>query len=89
MIGLFGHVALDDTGDPVEVLEILTAISSEPLPFKPLGKDSGGTWRWYCPKLAPDGTCTIYEGRPHACRAYEIGQDQNCFYWEDPADGGA
>lgn len=36
------------------------------------------SWQFSCPKLGPDGRCTIYETRPDTCRVFEPGSDPIC-----------
>jgi Fe-S-cluster containining protein len=57
------------------------------LPFRPAEQETDGTWRWWCPALARDGRCSIYETRPQLCRDYRAGSDGLCaHYWPDPDD---
>ena len=59
-----------------------------PFPFEaiqpePPGSDDANEspwdfWKWSCPKLAPDGRCSIYENRPAVCRQFEAGSDKLC-----------
>jgi Fe-S-cluster containining protein len=35
-------------------------------------------WLFSCPKLGPDGRCTIYADRLDTCRMYEAGEDELC-----------
>lgn len=48
------------------------------------GKDANGRECAYticsCPKLTPDGKCSIYEERPWACRSFVPGSDSLCVF---------
>lgn len=70
------------------------------LPFEPLEKFEGPwidqesgrpyeTWALTCPKLGPDGRCTIYEDRPDLCRRYEAASDGLCVHYTPAIERGA
>ena len=67
-----------------DVEETLARRSAEPLPFRAMFRRTDGEWVWWCPNLRMDGTCGDYDNRPQTCRDYGIGEDPNCYYWEDP-----
>ncbi|NTU99074.1 hypothetical protein HGA64_03655 [Candidatus Falkowbacteria bacterium] len=48
-------------------------------PFKAKRYDLANShWRFYCPKLSEDGSCSIYETRPDICRSYLPKSDKLC-----------
>ncbi len=67
------------------------------LPFKPLPADLGmvdfdmqhhklyGTPAFTCPKLTPQGRCSIYHSRPQLCRDYQPLTDSMCAEYTPPA----
>ncbi len=75
--------------------EIRRFLAEKGLPFEPLrrmdiwrGGDDEGAWleKWFfsCPKLGPDGRCTIYEDRPNLCKIYAPGTDHMCVHVRGP-----
>lgn len=44
-------------------------------------------WWWTCPKVTPEGRCSIYEDRPETCRIYEPASDHLCVHFGG-AEGG-
>jgi Fe-S-cluster containining protein len=71
------------------VKHYLDFLAGEPMPWIPLGPgqkkfDREGReyshWRFDCPKLGPDGRCTIYENRPQACRTFVPGSTEVCAF---------
>jgi Fe-S-cluster containining protein len=43
--------------------------------------------RFTCPKVTPEGRCSIYETRPQLCRDYAPGQDRLCVMYVPQSDG--
>ena len=41
-------------------------------------------WLFSCPKLGPNGRCTIYKDRPELCKTYEPGNDMMCVHVRGP-----
>lgn len=39
-------------------------------------------WRFSCPKLGPDGRCTIYRNRPEPCRNFEPASEKLCVHFK-------
>jgi Fe-S-cluster containining protein len=64
------------------------------MPFKPLRIDpqkhdgeadsSLVAVRFTCPKVTPEGRCSIYETRPQLCRDYAAGSDKLCVMYVEP-----
>ncbi len=78
------HGQVRETGWPVMLPARISQASLEDfehvqigLPFMPLWRTPGGTWRFWCPELV-DGRCSIYEHRPALCRHYKAGSDGLC-----------
>jgi len=40
--------------------------------------------RFTCPKVTPEGRCSIYETRPQLCRDYKAGSDKLCVMYVEP-----
>jgi Fe-S-cluster containining protein len=63
------------------------------LPFKPLRIDADDAnpvegmvlVRFTCPKVTPEGRCSIYETRPQLCRDYQAGEDKLCVMYVEAA----
>ena len=62
------------------------------MPFKPLRVDPMFqdahpglvSLRFTCPKVTPEGRCSIYETRPQLCRDYAAGSDKLCVMYVEP-----
>ncbi len=54
------------------------------LPFTPLVPEQVQPgwwfWRYSCPKVTPDGRCSIYDVRPQLCRDFEPESDGLCVH---------
>lgn len=44
--------------------------------------------RFTCPKVTPEGRCSIYEDRPKLCRDYQAGEDKLCVMYVEPVTEG-
>ncbi len=70
--------------------DIRKDMASKWLPFEPVRPDfrevkRGDKLYWWftCPKVTPEGRCSIYENRPGLCRAFNAGDDPLCVHYRD------
>jgi Fe-S-cluster containining protein len=74
--------------------EATTRMEQYGMPFQPLridpqkwnGDEETGlvAVRFTCPKVTPEGRCSIYETRPKLCRDYKAGEDKLCVMYVEP-----
>ena len=78
-----------DDASHEEVTRYMNFIANEPMPWIPLGPGpkrfvqngrAYSHWLFDCPRLGPDGLCTDYANRPHACRTLIPGTVDVCVF---------